>query len=385
MTIRTLGDVRREIGLNQETRRQLPHDAGMLNLDALTRGGKRSRVDESGLLYQTLVVVAGVDEHVAVDAQGGYTEQRAGCSLHVPLFRRLEHRSWMWRETEELHRVADEYGPRPARVLCSVSSQGFVHFGYDGSLRQRKSGGRGVLRCRGRGDCWSCRGDGYSGRYGRRDGSRTWCAGGSFSCSGGGLVATTIDGATLGLAFPFVVIATQNPIEQEGTYPLPEAQLDRFLLKLSTGYPANRDLENEILLRRIQWQKDDSTSDLKPAVDMDRFVELQQRVETEVYTDQVIVDYITQLVRLSREHPRVAMGVSPRGALALLRASRSIALIHGRDFVVPDDVKMVVPDVLSHRIILNIEDTLEGVRGEMIIDEVLQQVPVPSEIGREAS
>ena len=195
----------------------------------------------------------------------------------------------------------------------------------------------------------------------------------------------TIDGATLGLTFPFVIIATQNPIEQEGTYPLPEAQLDRFLLKLSTGYPANRDLENEILLRRIQWQKDDSTSDLKPAVDMDRFVELQQRVETEVYTDQVIVDYITQLVRLSREHPRVAMGVSPRGALALLRASRSIALIHGRDFVVPDDVKMVVPDVLSHRIILNIEDTLEGVRGEMIIDEVLQQVPVPSEIGREAS
>ena len=195
----------------------------------------------------------------------------------------------------------------------------------------------------------------------------------------------TIDGATLGLTFPFVVIATQNPIEQEGTYPLPEAQLDRFLLKLSTGYPANRDLENEILLRRIQWQKDDPTSDLEPAVDMHRFVELQQCVETEVYIDQVIVDYITQLVRLSREHPRVAVGVSPRGALALLRASRSMALIHGRDFVVPDDVKMVVPDVLSHRIILNIEDTLEGVRGETIIDEVLQQVPVPSEIGRAAS
>ena len=195
----------------------------------------------------------------------------------------------------------------------------------------------------------------------------------------------TIDGATLGLTFPFVVIATQNPIEQEGTYPLPEAQLDRFLLKLSTGYPANRDLENEILLRRIQWQKDDPTSDLEPAVDMHRFVELQQCVETEVYTDQVIVDYITQLVRLSREHPRVAVGVSPRGALALLRASRSIALIHGRDFVVPDDVKMVVPDVLSHRIILNIENTLEGVRGETIIDEVLQQVPVPSEIGRAVS
>ena len=190
LDISTLGDVRCEIGLNQDTRRQLPHDAGMLNLDALTRGGKRSRVGKSGLLYQTLVVVAGVDEHVAVDTQCWYTEQRAGCSLHVLLFRRLEHQSWMWRETEELHRVADEYGPRPARVLCSVGSQGFVHFGQDRSLRRRKSGGRGVLRCRGRGGCRSCGGDGCSGRYGRRGGSRTWCAGGGFSCSGGGLVAT---------------------------------------------------------------------------------------------------------------------------------------------------------------------------------------------------
>ena len=192
----------------------------------------------------------------------------------------------------------------------------------------------------------------------------------------------TIDGTTFTLSLPFVVIATQNPIEQEGTYPLPEAQLDRFLIKLATGYPANRELESDILFRRIQWQKDDPTADLEPAVDVRQFVQLQKQVETEVYTDQVIVDYITQLVRRSREHPRVAVGVSPRGALALLRASRSMALIHGRDFVVPDDVKMIVSDVLSHRIILNIEDTLEGVEGETIIDDVLQQVPVPSEIGR---
>ena len=195
----------------------------------------------------------------------------------------------------------------------------------------------------------------------------------------------TIDGTTLPLNLPFVVIATQNPIEQEGTYPLPEAQLDRFLLKLTTGYPASRQMENNILQRRIQWQKDDPTSDLKPAVRLKRFVELQRCVETQIYTDQVIIDYITQLVRLSREHPKVAIGVSPRGALALLRASRSMALIHGRDFVVPDDVKTLVPDVLSHRIILNIEDTLEGVRGETIMEEVLQQVPVPSEIGQAAS
>ncbi len=192
----------------------------------------------------------------------------------------------------------------------------------------------------------------------------------------------TIDGTTMALGSPFVVIATQNPIEQEGTYPLPEAQLDRFLLKLSTGYPANRELENDILVRRIQWQKDDPTTDMAAAVEVGRFVELQQFVETGVYTDQVIVDYITQMVRLSREHPRVAVGVSPRGGLALLRTARAIALIHGRDFVVPDDVKMVVPDVLAHRVILNIEDTLEGARGEDVVDEVLAEVPVPSDLGR---
>ena len=194
----------------------------------------------------------------------------------------------------------------------------------------------------------------------------------------------TIDGMTLTIGFPFVVIATQNPIEQEGTYPLPEAQLDRFLLKLSAGYPANPDLENDILIRRIQWQKDDPTSDIKPAVDISRFVELQRYVETRVYIDHVIVNYITQMVRMSREHPRVAVGVSPRGGLALLRIARGIALIHGRDFVVPDDVKMVAPDVLAHRIILNIEDTLEGVRGDSVIDEIVQQAPVPSDFERTA-
>ena len=195
----------------------------------------------------------------------------------------------------------------------------------------------------------------------------------------------TIDGDTMGLGSPFIVIATQNPIEQEGTYPLPEAQLDRFLFKMGTGYPASQQLESSILLRRIQWQKDDPTDDMEPAVDVDGFVELQGLVETGVYVDDVIVDYITQLVRLTREHPRVSVGVSPRGSLALLRVSRSIALIHGRDFVVPDDVKMVVPDVLAHRIILNIEDTLEGVRTESIVGEIMEQVPPPTELAARRS
>ena len=111
-------------------------------------------------------------------------------------------------------------------------------------------------------------------------------------------------------------------------------------------------------------------------------MELQRAVETSVHTEQVIVEYITKIVRLSREHTRVAVGVSPRGGLALLRISRAIALIHGRDFVVPDDVKMVVSDVLAHRVILNIEDTLEGASGESVIEDILAQVPVPTDLGR---
>ena len=192
----------------------------------------------------------------------------------------------------------------------------------------------------------------------------------------------SIDGNTLTLSHPFLVIATQNPIEQEGTYPLPEAQMDRFLFRLASGYPRNRDQETRILERRIQWQKDDPTDDMEPAVDMQGFLELQGVVETGIYVDEVIIDYIAQLVRLTREHPRVSVGVSPRGGLALLKVSRSMAMIHGRDFVVPDDVKIAAPDVLAHRIILNIEDILEGANPEDVVEEVLGEVPVPTDLGR---
>jgi MoxR-like ATPase len=191
----------------------------------------------------------------------------------------------------------------------------------------------------------------------------------------------TIDGETSVLESPFIVIATQNPIEQEGTYPLPEAQLDRFLLKLSTGYPTSQAQENDILLRRIRWQRDDPTPDVKPVLDASGFLKLQQYVESAIYVDQVIVDYITQLVRLTRQHPKVAIGASPRGGLALLKVARSLALIHGRDFVVPDDVKMVASEVLAHRLILNIEDVLEGTRPEVVVEEVVAQVPVPTDLG----
>ena len=195
----------------------------------------------------------------------------------------------------------------------------------------------------------------------------------------------TIDGETLFLSPPFLVIATQNPIEQEGTYPLPEAQLDRFLFRLATGYPTNRDQENEILQRRIDWRKDDPTEDLEPAVDLAGFLQLQRSVEMDVYVDQVIVDYITQLVRLTREDPRVAVGASPRGGLALLKVARSMALIQGRDFVIPDDVKSVTTDVLGHRVILNIEDILEGAQPQQVVQDVVDQIPVPTELGRRSA
>lgn len=189
----------------------------------------------------------------------------------------------------------------------------------------------------------------------------------------------TIEGETHSLGNPFIVIATQNPIEQEGTYPLPEAQLDRFLLKLSTGYPTSTEEENKILSRRINWKQDDPTAKLKPAITREGFRELQKMVETQIYVDDCILDYISKIVRLTREKPQVEIGSSPRGGIALLKVSRAIALINGRDFVTPDDVKLFMKDALSHRIILDMEYTLEGLKAGDVIEEVIQVIPVPKD------
>jgi MoxR-like ATPase len=189
----------------------------------------------------------------------------------------------------------------------------------------------------------------------------------------------TIEGSSMVLDHPFVVLATQNPIEQEGTYPLPEAQMDRFMFRLSTGYASSLEQESLILSRRIQWQKDDPTEDVHPVVTRDEFVELQRLVETGIYIDKSILDYISQIVRATRDHPKVEVGASPRGGLAMLRASRSLALIRNRDFVTPDDVKSIAVDVLGHRTILNIEDSLEGVKEEDVVNEVMSQIPAPVE------
>jgi len=189
----------------------------------------------------------------------------------------------------------------------------------------------------------------------------------------------TIEGETYRCEEPFFVLATQNPIEYEGTYPLPEAQIDRFMMKLSTGYPRTLDEEKLIVKRRIKWKKDDPTRDLKPVISAEDFSSLQRAVENDVYIDEVIIKYIAEIVRKTREHPQVEVGSSPRGSLALLKASRAIALVGGRDFVTPDDIKTLAVDALAHRLILKVEDVMKRVDERKIVKEALDTVSVPKD------
>ena len=189
----------------------------------------------------------------------------------------------------------------------------------------------------------------------------------------------TIEGETYRCEEPFFVLATQNPIEYEGTYPLPEAQIDRFMMKLSTGYPRTLDEEKLIVKRRIKWKKDDPTRDLKPVISAEDFSSLQRTVENDVYIDEVVIKYIAEIVRKTREHPQVEVGSSPRGSLALLKASRAMALVGGRDFVTPDDIKTLAVDVLAHRLILKVEDVMKRVDERKIVKEALDTVSVPKD------
>lgn len=183
----------------------------------------------------------------------------------------------------------------------------------------------------------------------------------------------TIEGETIPLPEPFIVIATQNPIEYEGTFPLPEAQLDRFIMKLSLGYPSI-DEEHEILRRRRARKSD--VFDLHPVTDADGLQGMRRAVE-EVYLDEDIERYMVELIGHTRNHRQVAVGSSPRGTLALLKLTRAWAAMHGRAFVLPDDIKKFVLPVLSHRLIL--EPDLWTVRkaADEIIQDIVQSVPVP--------
>jgi len=184
----------------------------------------------------------------------------------------------------------------------------------------------------------------------------------------------TIGGESFDLEKPFLVMATQNPVEQEGTYPLPEAQLDRFMFKMSVGYPDRAD-EDEILARRIARGKDEVEVDV--ITDPARVVAMQQAIE-EVYVDPAVRMYMVEIVSRTREDPRVLVGSSPRGSQALLKTSRSAAAMRGRDFVTPDDVKSVATLAVSHRLILKPEHQIKGLENDEVISDILRQVPVPT-------
>jgi MoxR-like ATPase len=187
----------------------------------------------------------------------------------------------------------------------------------------------------------------------------------------------TLEGETLRLLEPFVVVATQNPIEYEGTFPLPEAQLDRFLLKLSVGYPSP-DEEQEILRRRRERRQD--AFDLQQVTGAEELLAMRQAVE-DVHVDPDIERYIVALTTATRQRRQVAVGASPRGSLALLKLSRAWAAMRGRAFVLPDDVKAFVQPALVHRLILEPDLWMQRYAADEILADILQMVPVPVGIG----
>jgi len=182
----------------------------------------------------------------------------------------------------------------------------------------------------------------------------------------------TVDGVTHALPQPFIVLATQNPIEYEGTFPLPEAQLDRFLLRVHLGY-ADRLDEIAILKRQREGHPLET---LPTVVDMNDLLHLQEVIK-QVHVDDLIVEYIVALTTATRDHGDVYLGASTRGALALYRAAQAWAALNGRDFVTPDDVKVLAQPVLSHRLIVSPAARVRNVTAQTIIDEVLAAVPVP--------
>ena len=183
----------------------------------------------------------------------------------------------------------------------------------------------------------------------------------------------TIEGETIPLPKPFIVIATQNPIEFEGTYPLPEAQMDRFMIRLSFGYPTD---DAQILKRRISWTNDDPSSKAEEIFSAETIMDIQKLVESFVSVDDKVINYISSFGDI-RKDSRVLAGPSPRGLISLLRLSRAMALIDGRDFVIPDDVKLLAKECLSHRIVLKPDQVMEDIPSSKIIEDFMKKEPVP--------
>jgi MoxR-like ATPase len=184
----------------------------------------------------------------------------------------------------------------------------------------------------------------------------------------------TVDVETMALPRPFLVLATQNPIELEGTFPLPEAQIDRFLMRVALGYPSEQG-ENAILLR---YERQDPLDTLEPVIQADELLVLQEQVKS-VSVERSVREYMVDVVRATREHEAVELGVSPRGTLALYRTVQALAAVRGRAFVIPDDVKYLAPPVLTHRIIISPQTRLRGRRPEEVMAEIVGTVPVPVE------
>ncbi|MCE7983844.1 MAG: MoxR family ATPase [Caldilinea sp. CFX5] len=182
----------------------------------------------------------------------------------------------------------------------------------------------------------------------------------------------TVDGVTYRMARPFMVLATQNPIEYEGTFPLPEAQVDRFMMRIRLGYPLKNN-EIDMLNRQSEHHP---IQDVEQVVTVEELVEAQKLVRT-VYVDNLVKEYIVDLVTTTRDHPDIYLGASPRGSLALFNASRALSAIEGRDYVLPDDVKLLAEPTLSHRLIVSPSARIKNVTARQIIEDTLRHTAVP--------
>ncbi len=182
----------------------------------------------------------------------------------------------------------------------------------------------------------------------------------------------TVDGVTYALPRPFLVLATQNPIEYEGTFPLPEAQLDRFLMRINLGYPSP---EDEVAILNSQ-QVSHPLERIEQVLTIEDLLAVQEEIK-QVHVDDLIKEYIVALVTASRKHPDVYLGASPRGALALYRTGRAWAALDGRDYVIPDDIKTLAQPTLAHRIIISPSARIKNVDARAVVDEVMRSTPVP--------
>lgn len=182
----------------------------------------------------------------------------------------------------------------------------------------------------------------------------------------------TVDGVTYPLPVPFLVLATQNPIEYEGTFPLPEAQLDRFLMRIKIGYPSLFDEMKILELQRIRHP----IEELEAVAEVEELLEVQKIIRT-VYVSRPLRQYIVELTRATRENPDVYLGSSPRGSLGLFRAGQARAAIHGRDYVLPDDIKLLAENILSHRMVIQPSARLRNLSADQIVHELVTLVPVP--------